>query len=243
MHQLGRDICSGMYPPGRVLPPEGELCERFGFSRIVIREAVKSLVAKGMLAVRRSLGTLVLEPSEWNLFDPDVISWRAESIEVDPTMPRDLAELRRIVEPAAARLAAGRASPDERRALRAAYMAMERAVGGKGDYVQADVAFHVTIMAASGNQYIRQMQRAMSAMLRWNFRIVTRKPGGTALSLPLHEAVCIAIEQGDADAAERASLVLLSHSEDDLREQLAEGTPEPKVPRSTRARARGTALS
>ena len=72
LDRLGLDICTGRYKPGQILPSESELCERFSFSRIVIREAVKSLAAKGMLEVRRKVGTLVLDPSEWNLFDPDI---------------------------------------------------------------------------------------------------------------------------------------------------------------------------
>jgi GntR family galactonate operon transcriptional repressor len=218
--QLGRDICTGRYPPGCVLPSEPELGERFGYSRIVIREAIKSLVAKGMLEVSRRIGTLVLEPMRWNLFDPEVIAWRAASSDFDSTMARDLMELRRIVEPAAVRLAAERASDDERRALRAAYMAMARAVAGKGDYVEADLAFHTTILSACGNQYVRQMQEAMSAMLRASFEIVSQKPGGPAESLPMHEAVCVAIERGDPVAAERAAVTLIEHAEDDLRELL-----------------------
>mgnify|MGYP000645032842 FL=1 len=109
LEQIGRDICSGRYRPGQVLPSEPELCQRFGYSRIVIREAIKSLAAKGMLEVSRRIGTLVLEHSRWNLFDPQIIVWRAECAEIDSVMARDLMELRRIVEPAAARLAALRA--------------------------------------------------------------------------------------------------------------------------------------
>jgi GntR family transcriptional regulator, galactonate operon transcriptional repressor len=221
LEQIGRDICAGRYRPGQVLPSEGELCERFGFSRIVIREAIKSLVAKGMLEVSRRVGTLVLDPGRWNLFDPDVILWRADSAAIDPTMSRDLMELRRIVEPAAVRLAAARASEGERRALRTAYMAMERAVAGKGDYVEADLAFHTTILSACGNQFVRQMQEALSAMLRTSFEIVSQKPGGPRHSLPMHEAVCAAIERGDAVAAERAAITLIEHAEQDLKEQLA----------------------
>jgi len=216
LHQLGRDICSGRFRPGQVLPSESDLCERFAFSRIVIREAIKSLAAKGLIEVRRRVGTLVLEPARWNLFDTDVIAWRADSIEVDPTMSRDLAELRRVVEPAAVRLAALRASDDARLALRAAYMAMERAVAGKGNYVAADLAFHAVILSACGNQYLRQMQEAMSAILQASFRIMSEKPGGPAFSLPMHEAVCIAIERGDADAAERAALALIDQADADL---------------------------
>jgi DNA-binding FadR family transcriptional regulator len=220
LHQIGRDICSGRYRPGQVLPSETELCERFAFSRIVIREAIKSLVAKGLLEVRRRVGTLVLERNRWNLFDTDVITWRAESAEVDPAMSRDLMELRRIVEPAAVRLAAQRASDVDRQALRSAYMAMERAVAGKGDYVQADLAFHNIILAACGNQFVRQMQEAMSAILQASFKIISEKPGGPAFSLPMHEAVCRAIEAGDAEAAERAALVLIEQAETDLRDRL-----------------------
>lgn len=220
--QLGRDISGGRYPPGALLPSEPELGERFGFSRIVIREAIKSLVAKGMLEVSRRVGTVVRETRYWNLFDPEVITWRAHSADFDTTMARDLMELRRIVEPAAVRLAAERASAEERRALRAAYMAMARAVAGKGDYVEADVAFHTTILAACGNQYLRQMQEAMSAMLEASFAIVAQKPNGPATSLPLHEAVCAAIEQGRAADAEAASITLIVSAEQDLRELLAE---------------------
>ena len=220
VEQLGRDICAGRFRPGQVVPSETELCERFGYSRIVIREAIKSLVAKGMLEVSRRVGTLVLEPMRWNLFDPQVIAWRAESATPDPLMTRDLLELRRLVEPAAVRLAAERSSDAERRTLRAAYMAMERAVAGKGDYIEADLAFHTTILSACGNQFLRQMQEALSAMLRASFQIVSRKPGGPAQSLPMHEAVCIAIERGNAPAAERAARTLIAHAEADMEKQL-----------------------
>ncbi len=240
LDRLGRDICSGRYRPGQVLPSEGDLCERFAFSRIVIREAVKSLAAKGLLTVHRRVGTLVLEQTRWNLFDPDVIAWRADGSDVDPTMTRDLAELRRIVEPAAVRLAASRASDDDRQSLRAAYMAMERAVAGRGDYVTADLAFHARIMSACGNQFLRQMQEAMSAMLHANVRISTKKPGGTAFSLPLHEAICVAIERGDAEAAERAALALVDQSEIDLQDGLR--LRESALPKPKPARAGGRKL-
>jgi len=237
LHQLGKDICCGRIPPGKLLPSELELCERFSFSRIVIREAIKSLAAKGLIEVRRRVGTLVLETTRWNLFDPDVIAWRAESIETDPTMSRDLVELRRVVEPAAVRLAAQRASDDARKALRAAYMAMERAVAGKGNYVQADLAFHAIILSACGNQYLRQMQEAMSAILQASFRIISEKPGGPAFSLPMHEAVCVAIERGDADAAERAALVLIGQAEADLVDRLRARQAVPQAAAAVPARA------
>ena len=214
--QLGRDICTGQYQPGDILPSEAELCLRFQLSRIVIREAIKALVAKGMLEVRRKAGTQVLPPASWNLFDPDIITWRALTIGKDPEMSRDLLELRRIVEPATARLTARRATAAQRRALRQAYDQMARAVAGDGDYVAADLAFHTTILTAAGNQFLGQMQGAMGALLNATFQIVTQKPGGPAYSLPMHDALCSAIEAGDEAAAEAATLRLIEQSEKDL---------------------------
>lgn len=218
--QLGRDICAGRYPPGEALPSETELCEKFNFSRIVIREAVKSLAAKGMLDVRRKVGTQVQEPSQWNLFDPDIIAWRTQTSGVDSAMAQDLLELRRIVDPPTARLAARRATAEERAKLREAFAAMARAVNGDGDYVRADLSFHATILDASGNQFLRHMQVAMSAILRVSFQISSKREGGPAHSLPMHEALCVAIEQGAEDAAEQAALRLIEQSELDLFEGL-----------------------
>jgi len=218
--QIGRDICAGRYRPGDVLPSEAELCARFNFSRIVIREAVKSLAAKGMVDVRRKVGTLVQAPSQWNLFDPDIIAWRTQSGGVDRALAQDLLELRRIVDPPTARLAARRATAADRVKLREAFAAMARAVSGDGDYVRADLSFHATILDASGNQFLRNMQVAMSAILRVSFQISSKRQGGPAYSLPMHEALCIAIEQGHEDAAEQAARCLIAQSELDLFEGL-----------------------
>ena len=220
LDRLGLDICSGRYSPGQILPSEIELCERFSFSRIVIREAVKSLAAKGMLEVRRKVGTLVLETGAWNLFDPDIITWRAQTTGVDRKMSQDLMELRRIVEPAGARLAAVRATDDERKAVRAAFEGMKRAVAGECDYVAADLAFHAAILSSCDNQFVQQMQNAVSAILRTSFEIISLKPGGPAYSLPMHEDLCVAIEKGDARAAEKAVLSLIEQAERDLNDRL-----------------------
>lgn len=216
LDRIGQDICAGVYPAGQTLPSELELCERFAFSRIVIREAVKSLAAKGMVEVRRKFGTRVQDRAQWNLFDPDIITWRARVLGIDHEMSRDLMELRRIVEPAAARLAAARATHAERLAVRSAFEGMQRAVAGEADYVAADLAFHSVILSACGNQFVRQMQNAVAAILRTGFEVISRKPGGPAHSLPMHEALCVAIERADEPGAEQAVLALIAQAERDL---------------------------
>ena len=90
----------------------------------------------------------------------------------------------------------------------------------RGDYIPADLSFHATILDASGNQFLRNMQVAMSAILRVSFQISTKRQGGTAHSLPMHEALCVAIELGDEDAAEQAARQLIEQSESDLFEGL-----------------------
>ena len=100
---------SRRYDVGAPMPAEPLLCEEFGVSRTVVREAVKSLVAKGLIVTGPKVGTRVLPEDRWNWFDPDVITWQARA-GLTPEFLRDLLDLRRVVEPAAVRLAAERAS-------------------------------------------------------------------------------------------------------------------------------------
>ena len=224
--QIGEDICAGRFRPGDVIPAEPLLCERYGVSRVIVREAIKGLASKGMVETRRKTGTLVLDVSHWNLFDPDVMGWRVRMTGVDPKFAADLAELRRIVEPAAARLAAEHATAAQRKAIGDAYQAMARAVAGNGDYIAADLAFHREILDACDNQFVRQMQEAISAVLLTTFQLVTQVPGGTAISLPLHLALAKAIQKQDPVATERAVHALLDRAEADLH-RLVPGSRKP----------------
>ncbi|CAB3785907.1 FadR/GntR family transcriptional regulator [Paraburkholderia fynbosensis] len=221
LNQMGEQICSGKFAPGEILPAEPVLAEQMQVSRITIRETMKSLSAKGMLEVRRRYGTIVLPRSQWQLFDPDVITWRARAGTFDPGLIDDLMELRLIIEPNAAKLAAKRATDDDRKAVRRAYKAMERAVAGNGEYVPADLAFHGAILTACHNQFVQQMQNALSAILRTSFELSSEIAGGPARSLPMHEALCIAIEQGDPEAAEQAVLTLIRRAEKDFEDRAA----------------------
>ncbi len=218
--RLGMDICAGRYAPGQVIPAEPALCAQLGVSRIVVREAIKGLVSKGMVEARRRTGTVVLDPSRWSLLDPQIMTWRAEATGIDLPLANDILELRRIVEPAAARLAAERASEAERRALRAAFNAMVDAVAGNGNYVAADLAFHDIIIRACANPFVTQLQGVISTVLRIGFERIAETPGGPERSLPLHRKVCEAIEQHKGLKAERAVLALIDQAEHDLRELL-----------------------
>jgi len=215
LDSLGASIASGQYPPGSAIPVEGDLCGRFGVSRTVVREVIKSLVAKGMLTTGPKVGTRVCDASDWNWFDPQVVAWQAQS-GLSKDVLRDLQELRRLIEPAAAGLAAQRATASDLSDLQDAYEGMREAVASDGDYVSHDLRFHQGLLKASHNQMIRQMSRAMGALLLTSFELSSRKPGGPAQSLPLHLAVLDAIRNRDPQAAIDASLQQIDVAKSDL---------------------------
>jgi DNA-binding FadR family transcriptional regulator len=93
---LGEAIVAGRYAAGSSLPPEPMLCEELGVSRTVVREAVKSLIAKGLITTGPKVGTRVLDESEWNWFDPDVIIWQGKA-GLTPEFLRDLQGLSRLL--------------------------------------------------------------------------------------------------------------------------------------------------
>ncbi|MCA0242885.1 MAG: FadR family transcriptional regulator [Proteobacteria bacterium] len=220
LDQLGEAVVSGRYPPGTAIPPEPLLCEELGVSRTVVREAVKSLVAKGMLVTGPKLGTRVLASEQWNWFDPEVVAWQAKA-GLTRDFLRDLQELRRVVEPAAVRLAAERASAADIAQIEAAYAGMKDAIDHGGDYVRHDLAFHQGLLRACHNRMVVQMSKALGALLRTSFEISTSRPDGPATSLPLHRAVLDAVIARNAAKAERASLLLIDSAADDIEAVLA----------------------
>lgn len=138
---LGEAIVAGRYRVGGSIPPEPVLCAELGVSRTVVREAIKSLIAKGLITTGPKVGTHVLSEDHWNWFDPDLISWQSKA-GLTPDFLRDLQDLRRVVEPATMRLAAERATAQDIVEIEAAYAGMKRAVEEGGDYVTHDLRFH-----------------------------------------------------------------------------------------------------
>jgi len=217
---LGEAIVSGHYPPGSGIPPEPTLGEEFGVSRTVVREAIKSLVAKGLVSTGPKVGTRVLPAEQWNWFDPDVVTWQSRT-GLSREFLRDLQELRRVVEPAAVRLAAERATAQDIAEIEAAYAGMKDAIENGGDYVRYDLAFHQGLLRACHNLMVAQMSKALGALLRTSFEISTTKPDGPAHSLPLHRAVLDAVIARLPQKAERASLVLIDGAQEDIELVLA----------------------
>ena len=217
---LGEAIVAGRYAVGASLPPEPVLCNELGVSRTVVREAVKSLIAKGLLVTGPKVGTRVLPEEQWNCFDPDVVAWQLKA-GLTCEYLRDLQELRRMVEPAAVRLAAQRATPQDIAEIELAYAGMKQAVDHGGDYVTHDLRFHQGLLRACHNRMVVEMSKALGALLRTSFEISTSRPDGPASSLPLHRAVLDAVIARAPQKAERAILVLIDGAHDDIEAVLA----------------------
>ena len=225
---LGEAIVAGRYAAGGSIPPEPVLCEELGVSRTVIREAVKSLVAKGLLTTGPKVGTRVQAEEQWNWFDADVIVWQTKAgLSVD--FLQDLQDLRRVVESAAVRLAASRATAQDIADMEEAYAGMKRAIDLGGDYITPDLRFHQGLIRSSHNRMLVQMSRALGALLRTSFEISTTREDGPASSLPLHRAVLDAVIAREPQRAEKAILVLIDGARADIDKVLAERQNLPRI--------------
>src|SRR5712691_9956727 len=126
VHAIGAQILRGDLRPGDPLPTEEDLIADLAVSRTALRESIKVLAAKGLVEARPKTGTRVRDRHYWNLMDPDVLVWTMEASS-DGAFFRDVNELRRILEPAAARLAADRAEEAELDAIAASFAELETA--------------------------------------------------------------------------------------------------------------------
>lgn len=194
VHTIGRRIVGGKLKPGEQLPKAGDLRA----SRGVVREAVKVLAAKGLVVSRTKTGTRVRPPESWNLLDPDVLAWQQEGLTPGAFLGK-LTEVRLILEPGAAELAAQRAGPEQIRALQKALRdmrdALEESPPDNQAYNEADIRFHHAIVQAGDNDLLEQMGAMVSTALLAAFNAAIRVPGLAPASLPRHQAILDAIRR------------------------------------------------
>jgi DNA-binding FadR family transcriptional regulator len=205
---IGSRIVNGYYEPGSQLTPqqlEGEL----GISSTVLREAMRVLAAKGLVESRQRLGTVVTPRSAWSLLDADLLRWQEGN--EDASFLDDLAEMRFIIEPAAASLAALRRGDQDLEDLRDALQAMIDAGSDSAGVIDADLAFHRALLRAAHNELLTRMEFILESGLRARDMLVHNRSHWPD-SVPVHTAIFTAIEAGDSVAAEQAVLDLLDQS-------------------------------
>lgn len=189
---LGQEILSGTLPPGSKLPSDTHLCQRFGVSRTILREAFRLLTAKGLLMARPRIGTLVAEKAAWALWDQDMLHWRVAAGQ-DAALATEIDDIRIALEPSLAALAANRADTQANQALQTALRALEAEP-------QAEATFLAALYAASGNP----MAAAAVHLAQW---AVSQR--AAPLPLAAYRQATAAIAQKQPSAARQAILAAL----------------------------------
>lgn len=217
--RLGEAIVRGVYPAGSLLPRETDLMTSYRVSRTSIREVIKVLSAKGLVETRQRIGTRVLARSNWNVFDPDVLLWHPLD-SADHDLLRDLSEMRQLVEPAAARFAATRATLDDIALIRASCDAMRNAMQDMTAYAHADVQFHMAVLHASHNAMLCHFGHSVANFLQISFRIQQEAldPSDNRIEddCSSHNKVYEAINRSDPAAAEALMLEVVLHGKTSL---------------------------
>lgn len=217
---IGTLILNGTYPSGSLLPNEAEWGRRFGASRTAVREAIKTLNGKGLLVSRPKIGSRVEPRERWNLLDRDVMAWHRAAMD-ETTFLHSLQEVRRILEPGAAVLAARRRTGEQLSALQAALEAMRTAADPHA-MVKADVGFHLCLLAAANNELLAPFGIIIEQALASMFDYTTRHTAKPEHVLPLHTNVVKAIAAQSPEAARKAMAALLDDTDEIL------GTSQPR---------------
>jgi GntR family galactonate operon transcriptional repressor len=218
---LALRIVRGDYRPGDVLPKELELKDELDVSRTVLREALGVLSAKGLTDSRTRRGTLVRPRADWNTLDPDVLDWQRTVLPKRQFIAH-LMEVRWIVEPAAAALAANRATAQAIERLDALYLKMQGYDVDTKSALNADRMFHQLVLASTENPMLAAMSTPILEALEISIGISNKVTGAFVRACPIHGEILESIRNRDAEGARRSCLRLLEMSAKDLEDGLKE---------------------
>jgi GntR family galactonate operon transcriptional repressor len=224
VEELGTRIMRGDLQPDLPFPKEADLGLEFGASRSVIREAVKSLAAKGLVESRTGTGIRVLAPIHWNLLDAQVLGWRYRVLP-RAQLFRELFEIRLMIEPRAAALAATRATPEEIKEISDAYEAMAAKRMPGVTAVDADLHFHRAILSAGHNALLLQMGNLIGVGLFISHQLSSES---FVVFLPMHKKVLDSIAARAPLAAEDAMRRLLTETYEFMAQHLLDPSAQPE---------------
>lgn len=218
---LGRDIVAGTIPSGSTLPGDMELMARFNVSRTVLREALKTLAAKGLIVPRARIGTRVTSRESWSLFDPDILNWHFET-EIDEVFLVHLSEIRLAFEPYAAGLAAERATPQDIAALERLATDIGNENHSAESHAMADLRFHLAVAEASRNPFMRSVGSLIEAALVGVFKLSSPTSDVQTVqnAQASHRRIVDAIRSGNVLAARQAMETVIINGLERVREAL-----------------------
>lgn len=234
LEAIGASIVAGLYNQDNPFPTEAELCVTQAISRTILREAVKMLAAKGLVAARARQGTWVQPQREWNVLDPDVLRWLAAS-QAAPALFKELMQVRVALEPQAAALAAAAISFERKKTLKSAITnydiracstlqwtieaeaeltstcaLVEAAESSEGDLFRACTAFHVAVLRASGNRLLAQFGKLIESVLLTSTTAYAVCGYHQLVRARDYRVLLNAILQGNPDLARRCMLRLVT---------------------------------
>ena len=215
--EIGRKIVSGKYHEGTLIEDENYLSEKFKVSRAVVRDAAKILVGKGLITIRRGIGTTVMPRSNWSLLDDDVIAWHLSSPLTEKQV-YNLLELRMTIEPAAAWWAAERADSNDINQLEKYYKQMKNSTSSVDDYIKADALFHSSILDSSHNEYLIAFENLIFSSLLMSIRLTNIDFNLNKKSLPLHKKIIENIKNKNPKKAKEQMITHLKDTEKRLKE-------------------------
>ncbi len=207
-NEIGQRIVRGDYAPGTILPNEAQWSQEFDISRSAVREAIKMLMAKSLLASRPKIGSRVEPRERWNLLDRDVLAWYAAAPDREAFL-KSVQEFRHIIEPEAAALAATRRTDAQMAEISDACRVMGRATSLE-ERTDADTRFHLAILQASGNDLMVPLGVLIEQAFHHLFLFTTREGDDLAVAQALHETVERNIRLQRPQAARRAVRKLLA---------------------------------
>lgn len=205
--KLARMIFTGEYKPESILPGELELGEQFGVSRTAVREAVKTLTAKGMVLPRPRIGTRVMPRSNWNFLDKELLAWWLTENNFEEVVEHFVV-MRNGLEPLACMLAATQGSREQKAHLETL---MEEMVWLKRNFnrerwISVDMAWHEHIYAMSANPFLTSFVSLFNSVYQTYFTAITNDE---VVKLDLHQNIVDAIRESDGQRAFQACQALL----------------------------------
>lgn len=224
--ELGRQIATGSRAAGTVMTL-ADLEAEFGVSRTLVRDVVKVLEGLGMVTSRRRVGVTVEPRGSWQLLDPHVIAWRMYDAVERRHHILEISELRRGIEPEAARLAASRGLPGAERLVELAERMRDLGAEGRGadpEFLAADIEFHELVSSLSGNEIFARLGAMVGSLLveRTHWDLQPAHPDADAVRC--HIRLARAIRDGDPETAAESASFIVVQAADEVGEAKTEQT-------------------
>ncbi|QSX33115.1 FadR family transcriptional regulator [Shewanella avicenniae] len=211
-NELGKAIVAGKYNINTGLPTEAQLCDMYGISRTAIREAVKMLAAKGLISSRPRQGIRVESAGNWNLYDTNVLNWMLES---GPSLQvlKEFLQVRLAIEPQAAALAAQYGKDEDIANIAAALDDMRKAARTPNQTLhESDLAFHTSILQASGNRFFFHLRDFINTALGVSIQHTTPAKGSDVSVAEDHAVIYDAIAARQPELARKQMTALIEEA-------------------------------